>query len=102
MLPRRRSDVKRLILSAIFALPAAAAFAMPQADLEAYLKAASAPERALIQTFVISCGTSLEHLENNDANGSIPRDKGCKQVLAHWYATYHAVDHKAAHEPFDI
>ena len=61
--------MKRLILSAILALPAATAFAMAQADLEAYLKTASAPERALLQTFVISCGTSLERLEHNDANG---------------------------------
>jgi len=94
--------VKRLILSAILALPAAAAFAMPQADLEAYLKAASAPERALIQTFVISCGTSLEHLENNDADGSIPGNKVCNQVLARWEATYHTKDNKAADDLSDL
>jgi len=94
--------VKRLILSAIFALPAAAAFAMPQADLEAYLKAASAPERALIQTFVISCGTSLNFLQNNDANGAIPGNKVCNQVLARWEATYHAKDNKAADDLSDL
>jgi hypothetical protein len=94
--------VKRLILSAILALPAAAAFAMPQADLEAYLKAASAPERALIRTFVISCGSSLEHLENNDANGSIPGNKVCNQVLARWEATYHVKDNKASDDLSDL
>ena len=94
--------MKRLILSVILALPAATAFAMPQADLEAYLKAASAPERALIRTFVISCGTSLEHLENNDANGSIPGNKVCNQVLARWEATYHTKDNKAADDLSDL
>ena len=94
--------MKRLILSVILALPAAAAFAMPQADLEAYLKAASAPERELIRTFVISCGSSLEHLENNDANGSIPGNKVCNQVLARWEATYHVKDNKASDDLSDL
>ena len=94
--------MKRLILSAILALPAATAFAMPQADLEAYLKTASAPERALIRTFVISCGTSLEHLEKDDANGSIPGNMVCNQVLARWEATYHTKDNKAADDLSDL
>jgi hypothetical protein len=94
--------VKRLILSAILALPAVTAFAMPQADLEAYLKAASAPERALLQTFVISCGTSLERLEHNDANGSIPGNKVCNQALARWEDTYHTKGNKAADDLSDL
>jgi hypothetical protein len=102
VLLRRRCDVKRLILSVLLALPAATAFAMPQADLEAYLKAASAPERALIQTFVISCGTSLTYLEKNDANGAIPGNKVCNQVLARWEDTYHTKGNKPADDLSDL
>jgi len=94
--------VKRLILSAILALPAATAFAMPQADLESYLKAAPAQERALLQTFVISCGTALERLQHNDANGSIPGNKVCNQVLARWEDTYHTKGNKAADDLSDL
>ena len=94
--------MKRLILSAILALPATAALAMPQADLEAYLKVASAPERQLIRTFVMSCGTSLEHLEHNDADGSIAGNKVCNQVLARWEATYHVKDNKGSDDLSDL
>ena len=94
--------MKRLILSAILALPATAACAMPLDALEAYLRKASVPERQLIETFVVSCGTSLEHLVKNDANGAIPGNKICNQVLARWEADFHPDGDKAADDLSDL
>ena len=94
--------MKRLILSAILALPAAAAVAMPLDDLEAYLRAASPAERQLIQTFIASCGTSLKYLQKNDANGSIPGNKVCNQVLARWEASFHVTGKKASDDLSDL
>ena len=94
--------MKRLILSAILALPATAAWAMPLDALEAYLRKASQPERQLIQTFVVSCGTSLKYLQNNDADGSIPGNKVCNQVLARWEADFHPDGNKAADDLSDL
>jgi hypothetical protein len=94
--------VKRLILSAILALPATAAWSMPPDALEAYLRKASLPERQLIETFVISCGTSLKHLAKNDADGAIPGNKVCNQVLARWEADFHPAGNKAADDLSDL
>jgi hypothetical protein len=103
---RRRSTggltVKRLILSAILAFPAATAGAMSPADLEAYLRAASPPERQVIQTFIVSCGTSLKHLEQNDADGAIPGNKVCNQALARWEAAYHVTENTASDDVSDL
>ena len=60
------------------------------------------PERQLIQTFVVSCGTSLKFLEQNDANGSIPGNKVCNQVLARWEADFHPDGNKAADDLSDL
>ena len=94
--------MKRLILSAMLALPATAAWAMPLDALKAYLRKASQPERQLLQTFVVSCGTSLKFLEQNDANGSIPGNKVCNQVLARWEADFHPDGNKAADDLSDL
>ena len=94
--------MKRLILSAILALPATAAWSMPPDALEAYLRKASLPERQLIETFVISCGTSLKHLAKNDADGAIPGNKVCNQVLARWEADFHPDGNKAADDLSDL
>ena len=94
--------MKRLILSAILALPAATALAMPAGDLEAYLRAASLPERQVIETFIASCGTSLQFLQKNDANGAIPGNKVCNQALARWQATYHVAGNKASDALSDL
>ena len=91
--------MKRLLLAAILALPAAA---LEPADLAAYLEAASPAERQVIRTFIVSCGTSLQYLQKNDANGSIPGNKVCNRALASWEATYHAKDNKAADELSDL
>ena len=94
--------MKRLILSALLALPATATWAMPPDALEAYLRKASPPERQLLQTFVVSCGTSLKYLQNNDADGSIPGNKVCNQVLARWEADFHPDGNKAADDLSDL
>ena len=94
--------MRRLILSVLLALPAWTAAAMPMADLEAYLRKASAAERKLLETFVVSCGTSLRFLEKNDANGSIPGNVICNTAMAQWESGYHAKDDKAADALSDL